>query len=108
MELKKKVDLLVDSDKVEWKKHVLQRIFERSISRSEVKKAIVDGMIIESYLEDYPIPSFLIAHVHMPKPLHVVVAYDEYSQICYIITAYEPDTKYFLRDLITRRNNETR
>jgi hypothetical protein len=108
MELKTKIDLLVLDSKVEWKKHALQRIFERSISRDEVKKAILDGMIIESYLDDYPFPSFLIAHINMDKSLHVLVSYDEYSQICYIITAYEPDTKYFKTDLITRKNDEAK
>ncbi len=41
MELKTKIDSLVVDGKVEWKKHALQRIFERSISRDKVKQAIL-------------------------------------------------------------------
>ncbi len=107
MVLKKKIDLLVSSGKIEWKKHALQRMFERVISRDEVKQAVLDGKIIEKYKDDYPFPSFLIACVDRDKPIHVVVSYDEKVDICYIITTYEPDTKYFLKDLITRRKDET-
>jgi len=54
MVLKKKIDLLVSNGKIEWKKHALQRMFERSILRDEVKQAILDGKIIEKYEDDYP------------------------------------------------------
>ena len=106
MEVKEKIDVLVESGQIEWKKHALQRMFERAISRAEVKKTIVNGEVIEVYEEDYPFPSFLIANINSEKPLHVVLSYDERMQMCYIITAYEPDTRYFLDDLMTRRENE--
>jgi len=107
MELKTKIEMLVSSGQIEWKKHTLQRMLERDISRDAVKQAILDGKIIEEYKNDYPFPSCLIACVDNKKPLHVVVSYDEEKDICYIITTYVPDTKYFLDDLITRRKDET-
>ena len=61
------------------------------------------GKIIEQYDDDYPFPSFLIAYISEKRPLHVLVSYDEESHICYIITAYEPDARYFESDMITRR-----
>ena len=95
MELKKKIDLLVSSAKVEWKKHALQRMFERSITRDEVKQAILNGKIIEEYEDDYPFPSFLVVCVSIDKPIHVVISYDEKAGICFVITTYEPDSRYF-------------
>ncbi len=107
MEIKDKIDLLIKNGKVEWKKHALQRIFEREITRDEVKQAILNGKIIEDYSDDYPFPSVLIAYIDKSKQLHVLVAYDEITQICYIITAYTPDERHFEVDLITRRKDET-
>ncbi|MFA6138122.1 MAG: DUF4258 domain-containing protein [Sulfurimonas sp.] len=89
-----------------WQKHALQRMFERSISRAEVKFALKNGKIIEEYHEDYPYPSVLVAYVEAVKPLHVVFSYDKESGKLYIITAYIPDTKHFEDDLITRKKNE--
>jgi TusA-related sulfurtransferase len=106
MGIKRRIVQLVESGKIEWKKHALQRMFERAISRAEVKQAIKYGEIIEVYKEDYPFPSFLIASINSDNPLHVVVSYDEEAEICYVITAYVPNTTYFLDDLVTRRKDE--
>jgi hypothetical protein len=65
-------------------------------------------LIIETYEDDYPFPSFLIAYINETKPLHVLLSYDKEAQMCYIITTYEPDTRYFQDDLLTRKNDETR
>jgi hypothetical protein len=91
---------------ISWQKHSLQRMFERGIHRQEVIAAILNGKIIEEYFDDYPLPSILIADVLCKRPLHVVVSYDATSSKCYIITAYEPDTKHFENDLITRKEDE--
>ena len=83
----------------------LIRMFERGISRKEVKYAILNGEIIENYSEDYPFPSVLIAYVSDDeRSLHVVVAHSDSH--CYIITAYEPDNKRFEDNLKNRRSNE--
>ncbi len=92
----------VKAGRVLWKKHALERMMERAISRSHVKQAILQGSIIEYYPDDYPIPSVLLT-VQLPKPLHVVVAYDPEALQCHVITAYRPDLKHFQTDLITRR-----
>ena len=104
MTLKK--DLLSEiilTGKIVWQKHALQRMMERNIPRADVKKAIIDGVIIESYTQDKPLPSVLIACVNRELKLHVVTAYDFENKTAYIITAYYPDAKYFEDDLITRR-----
>jgi hypothetical protein len=92
----------VNAGRVLWKKHALERMLERCISRSQVKNAILHGVIIENYSDDHPIPSLLLA-VNQPEALHVVVAYDAANERCHIITAYRPDLTHFETDLITRR-----
>ena len=92
---------------ISWQKHSLQRMLERDISRREVKEAVLNGIVIENYLNDYPFPSILVANIIKTKPLHVVVAYDEDTLMCYVITAYVPDMKHFKDDLMTRREDET-
>jgi hypothetical protein len=92
----------VNAGHVLWKKHALERMLERGISRNQVKKAILQGVIIENYPDDHPIPSILLA-INQPEALHVVLAYDAISEQCHIITAYRPDLTHFELDLITRR-----
>ncbi|MDD5633552.1 MAG: DUF4258 domain-containing protein [Methylococcales bacterium] len=92
----------VNAGRVVWKRHALERMMERRISRIEVKQVILLGNIIEYYPDDYPIPNLILATLQ-PEPLHVVVAYDSISQQCHVITAYRPDLIYFEADLITRR-----
>ena len=92
----------VNAGRVFWKKHALERMIERNISRTHVKQAIIQGSIIENYPDDYPFPSILLA-AQKPEPLHVVVAYDAENFQCHVITAYRPDLAHFEDDLITRR-----
>ena len=99
------VSISVKEERINWKKHALIRMFERNISRQEVKCAILKGEVIEDYSEDYPFPSVLIAYVPgNHRPLHVVVSYSDNH--CHIITAYEPDTKNFDNNFKKRRSNE--
>lgn len=101
-----KIKFSVTQTNIVWQKHSLQRMLERDISRQEVKDAILNGVVIENYSDDYPFPSVLVAYINKTKPLHVVIAYDEESLISYVITAYIPDDKHFKDDLITRREDE--
>jgi len=100
-----KIKKSIQNGSIIWQKHALQRMLERGIARTEVKQAILSGDIIEDYSDDYPFPSILITNIKGTKPLHIVVAYDEIKYICYIITAYIPDDRYFEKDLLTRRDN---
>ena len=78
-------------------------MLERGISRADVVKVILNGEIIEVYKGDEPLPSALIFGWAGKKPLHVVAALDENSDICYIITVYHPDDKHFERNFKTRK-----
>ena len=92
----------VNAGRVLWKKHALERMLERGIGRNQVKNTILQGVIIENYPDDYPVPSLLLA-LNQSEALHVVLAYDAVNEQCHIITAYRPDLTHFEVDLITRR-----
>jgi len=92
----------IHTGQILWKRHTLERMLQRGISRQQVKQAIINGMIIETYPDDHPIPSVLLAS-GQPEALHVVLAYDAASTQCHIITAYRPDLTHFEADLTTRR-----
>jgi len=92
----------VEAGQVLWKRHALERMLQRGISRNQVKQAIFQGVIIETYPGDLPLPSLLLAN-QQPEALHVVLAYDPDSTQCHVITAYNPDLSHFEADLITRR-----
>ncbi|MDH4329200.1 MAG: DUF4258 domain-containing protein [Nitrospira sp.] len=56
--------------------HAIQRMFQRRISKDEVRQVVVTGEIVESYPTDKPFPSRLILGWSGPRPLHVVAADD--------------------------------
>ena len=75
--------------KIKWSVHVAARMAERDIKRSDVINCIMNGEIIEHYINDYPYPSCLI------------FGYD--GENVYIVTAYYPNTDKFEADLKTRK-----
>ena len=100
---RKGIQSAVESGTIEWQRHSLERMFERGISREQVKLSIVNGTIIEEYPDDTPYPSALFLGWFEGKPLHVVAAYDKESGRLHIITAYIPDLGHFETDYKTRR-----
>ncbi|WP_347986376.1 DUF4258 domain-containing protein [Methylomonas sp. AM2-LC] len=96
------IQTAINADQILWKRHTLERMLQRSISRQQVKQAILAGMIIECYPDDHPIPSLLLA-TGQPEALHVVLGYDANTGLCHIITAYRPNLTHFEADLTTRR-----
>ena len=91
-----------EAGKLHWRRHALERMLERGISREEMRLAILYGEAIEVYAQDKPYPSCLILRID-GEALHVVVAFEPGSGICHVITAYRPDTDRFDLDLKTRR-----
>lgn len=98
-----KIKIAVEKGNIEWQKHALERMLERNICRSSVKRVSLAGEIIEAYPEDKPYSSYLVYGQDEVDVLHVVVAYDENCGTVFIITVYRPELKYFESDLKTRR-----
>ena len=93
----------VKSSHVEWKRHVLERMIERGITRDQVLQVLAKGEAIEEYDDDKPFPSALILGVADDVPLHVVVALDTEMITAFIITVYEPKQNIFGLDYRERK-----
>lgn len=67
------------------------------IKDKEIFEAIINGRIIENYPDDEPYPSCLIyGRTLKNRPLHIVCAYSEESDIVIIITVYHPDNNRWI------------
>ena len=92
----------VKKGKIYWTEHCLNRMNQRNILISDVKKAINNGRIIEYYYDDYPYPSCLITGKSKNnKIIHVVCGMN--NNLVYMITAYYPDCEKWEEDMKTRR-----
>ena len=93
----------VAEGRIEWRKHVLQRLAERAIPQRAAVEVLSSGQRIESYSGARPFPSALFLGYSGHKPYHVVAAFDEVRSRVYVITAYEPSLAVFESDYRTRR-----
>lgn len=89
--------------RIEWRKHVLQKLAERGIPQESVREVLLRGERIRDYADDKPFPSALFLGYVSRRPLHVVAACDETNRRVYIITAYEPSLEIFEPDYRTKR-----
>lgn len=99
-----KLKRAVQAGRIEWEVHSLQRMMERNISRKDVLKVLLEGEIIEDYHDHKPYPSALFLGWPEKRPVHVVAAYDEFSNTGFVITTYVPDLKHFKSGFKTRKN----
>ena len=71
--------------------HAVQRMFERSISRSDILQTIQSGERIEDYPHDTPYPSVLLLGFAGATPIHTAVAREAATGRCIVVTVYVPD-----------------
>jgi len=93
----------LDCKEIKFSAHAILRMFERQISKDSVIKSIQTGEIIAEYWDDKPYPSFLILGWLNRQPLHVIVAFDESTKLCIIVTVYIPDPNLWENNFKTRR-----
>ena len=98
-----RIQELIRKRRVVWKRHALERMLERGLTRSIVLEAVLTGELIEDYTEDRPFPSGLFLGWQGKKPLHVVITMDTDDNVAAIVTAYEPNLEHFESDYRTRR-----
>jgi hypothetical protein len=93
----------MDCSEVRFSGHAVTRMFERGFSKDDVLTAIEQGEVIADYLDDRPYPSRLLLAYLGTRPLHVVVARDPASGVCFVVTAYPPDPAIWSADFTARR-----
>ncbi|MEI6970226.1 MAG: DUF4258 domain-containing protein [bacterium] len=97
------VRLALRSDAVVWRKHALERMLGRDISRTEVRGVLLHGEQIADYPDEFPFPAGLFLGTVLGRTLHVVAGLDSRNATIYIISVYEPDLDHFEADHRTRR-----
>lgn len=86
-----------------WRKHTLEKMIVRGISRGEVLEVLENGEVIRTYDYDKPFPSVLMLGFPGSRPIHVVVSFDENVKSVFVITVYEPDLTIFEPDFKTKK-----
>lgn len=84
--------------------HAIKRMFERGISRTEVRHVLVTGKVIKEYPQDVPYPSQLVLGWSGNRALHVLVAINAQTQKIYIVTVYEPDSNLWEPDFRRKKS----
>src|SRR5665213_836671 len=93
----------IATGRIDWRKHVLQKLAERGLPQRAVLQVLLSGDRIRDYTEDRPFPSALFMGYIDGKPLHVVVSFGEMNRRALIITAYEPSVDIFESDYRTKK-----
>ncbi|TAK35674.1 MAG: DUF4258 domain-containing protein [Chloroflexota bacterium] len=89
---------------VVFSEHASHRMLTRGITVDEVLAVIRTGEIIEDYPTDIPFPSFLLLG-GVARALHVVVAADQRTNECIVVTVYQPDQRRWDVGFRTRRSS---
>jgi hypothetical protein len=95
----------VGQGRIQWRRHVLEKLAERGIQQQAVRDVLLKGEKIRDYTQDRPFPSALFLGYIGGKPLHVVAACDEISKQAFVITAYEPSLEVFESDYRTKKKS---
>lgn len=88
--------------KIIWRRHALERMLERDLSRAIVLDIASNGEVIEDYSADRPKPTVLMFGWDKKRPIHVVLSLEPDGEVA-VITAYEPSLDIFESDYRTRR-----
>ena len=85
----------IAAGRIEWRKHVLQKLAERGLAQQAVRDVLLNGERIRDYTEDKPFPSALFLGYVAGKPLHAVAACDETSGQAFVIYRLRTVAGYF-------------
>ena len=77
-------------DRLVFRIHAIQRMFQRRINIEDVQHILKTGEVIEEYPDDTPYPSRLVLGWSGTRPLHVVVGDNNEDKETIVITVYEP------------------
>ena len=89
--------------KILYRAHAVQRMFERKISVSKVRKALEADDMIEDYSTGMSEPSRLIMGFQGKHPFHVVTSENPETTEITVITVYLPDANKWKKDFRSRK-----
>jgi len=89
--------------KILYRIHAVQRMFEREISASRVRKALEADDMIEDYSIEMSEPSRLIMGFQGKRPFHVVASENPEANEITVITVYLPDADKWKKDFRSRK-----
>jgi hypothetical protein len=95
----------MNCNNIKFSGHAVQRMFERGIKKQSVVEVSRSGMIIASYPDDEPYPSFLLLGFENNTPIHLVIARNEKTGDCYVITVYFPKSDIWQAGFKKRRES---
>ena len=93
----------MNCDEIILTRHAFVQMFAREITPDAVREVISIGQVVEHYPDDRPYPSQLMLGFIEGRAIHVVVARDQASGRCYVVTAYPPDPERWEPDFTRRR-----
>ena len=78
--------------------------FDARIQKEQIRDVLQSGEVIAEYPNDVSLPSSLLLGFLGDRPIHIVVAFDDPTKTCHIVTVYEPDPGQWSDDFRTRRS----
>ncbi len=90
-------------DRLVFRVHAIQRMFERQISPEDVHHVLKTGEVIEDDPNDTPYPSRLVLGWRGSQPIHVVAADNDKDRETIVITTYVPDPDRWEQDFKRRK-----
>ena len=93
----------MDTDRIVFRVHAVQRMFQRGISADDVRQVLSGGEVIENYPDDTPYAGKLLLGWIGTRPVHVVTARNTQDRETIVITVYEPDPKLWESEFKRRK-----
>ncbi len=79
-------------------------MFQRAVTPEDARRALKSAEVIERYPDDDPLPSCLALGWVGGRPLHMVVAREQASETCHIVTVYSPAPEKWQPNFRERRS----
>ena len=89
--------------KILYRVHAVQRMFEREISPTKVRRALEAVDVIEDYSAEMPEPSRLLMGFQGKRPFHVVTSENPEANEITVVTVYLPDASKWKKDFRSRK-----
>jgi len=89
--------------KILYRVHAVQRMFEREISPTKVRRALEAEDVIEDYSSEMPEPSRLLMGFQGKRPFHVVTSENPKGNVITVVTVYLPDATKWKKDFRSRK-----